>query len=57
LVIWLICLFYAHARGLPGWPGRRTALVSIIGLAAVAFVLFGADWLAELTRIEILPMR
>lgn len=57
LIIWLICLLYAHARGLPGWSGRRTALVSVVGLVVVAFVLFGADWLAQWTRIEILPMR
>jgi ABC-type transport system involved in cytochrome c biogenesis permease subunit len=57
LIIWLICLFYHHARGLPGRPGKRTALVSVIGLAVAAFALFGADWLAQLTAIEILPMR
>jgi ABC-type transport system involved in cytochrome c biogenesis permease subunit len=41
LVTWLIFASYLHARVARGWKGRPTALILIIGFAAVLFTFFG----------------
>ncbi len=41
LVTWLLFAGYFHARVMRGWRGRRTALILIIGFAAVLFTFFG----------------
>jgi len=57
LIVWLIYLFYWHARALPRWAGRRTALVSAIGLAVVLFAFLGMRWLAQVVSVETLLAR
>ncbi len=41
LVTWLLYGGYLHARVVPGWRGRRSALLLILGFAAVLFTYFG----------------
>ncbi|MBI2862682.1 MAG: cytochrome c biogenesis protein CcsA, partial [Chloroflexi bacterium] len=41
LVTWLIYGGYLHARTLRGWKGTRSALLLILGFAAVLFTYFG----------------
>ena len=41
LVTWLIYAVYLHARNQRGWVGRPSALILVIGFAAVLFTLFG----------------
>jgi cytochrome c-type biogenesis protein CcsB len=49
LVTWLIYAGYLHARGLKGWRGRRSAIVLIIGYAAVLFTYFAVNlWVSGL---------
>ena len=57
LVVWLVYLFYWHARALPRWPGRRTAIVAAIGLAVVLFAFLGMRWLAQAVSVEPLQIR
>ncbi len=46
LVTWLCFLAFLHARRLEGWQ-RRLPWLAILGLACVAFTLYGAPWLAR----------
>jgi cytochrome c-type biogenesis protein CcsB len=41
LVTWLIYAVYLHARNQKGWAGRPSALILVIGFAAVLFTFFG----------------
>ncbi|MPN40494.1 Cytochrome c biogenesis protein CcsA [bioreactor metagenome] len=41
LVTWLIYAAYIHARVMRGWRGARTALLLIIGFAAILLTFFG----------------
>jgi len=41
LVTWLIYAVYLHARSRPGWAGRPSALILVIGFGAVLFTYFG----------------
>ncbi|MBX3031799.1 MAG: c-type cytochrome biogenesis protein CcsB [Chloroflexi bacterium] len=41
LVTWLIYAVYLHARNLRGWSGRPSALILVVGFAAVLFTYFG----------------
>lgn len=41
LVTWLVYAGYLHARVLRGWRGRKSALLLIIGFAAILFTFFG----------------
>jgi cytochrome c-type biogenesis protein CcsB len=41
LATWLLYGGYLHARVVPGWRGRRSALLLMIGFAAVLFTYFG----------------
>ncbi|MBI2324508.1 MAG: c-type cytochrome biogenesis protein CcsB [Chloroflexi bacterium] len=41
LVTWLIYGAYLHARTLRGWKGDRSALLLVLGFAAVLFTYFG----------------
>jgi cytochrome c-type biogenesis protein CcsB len=41
LVTWLLFASYLHARLMRGWRGRKTALLLIIGFAAVLFTFLG----------------
>ncbi len=41
LVTWLLFASYLHARVMRSWRGRRTALLLIVGFAAVLFTFFG----------------
>ena len=48
LVTWLLYGGYLHARVLRGWRGTRSALLLIIGFAAVMFTYFGNYFLGGL---------
>ncbi len=41
LVTWLVYAGYLHARVLRGWRGNKSALLLIIGFAAILFTFFG----------------
>jgi len=41
LVTWLIYAVYLHARNQRGWAGRPSALILVVGFAAVMFTYFG----------------
>jgi cytochrome c-type biogenesis protein CcsB len=41
LVTWLIYAIYLHTRSLRGWRGSRSAVVLLIGFAAVCFTYYG----------------
>ncbi|NIQ39027.1 MAG: c-type cytochrome biogenesis protein CcsB [Proteobacteria bacterium] len=44
LITWFIYAAFLHARLTRGWSGRKTALLSIIGFAAVIFTYFGVNY-------------
>jgi cytochrome c-type biogenesis protein CcsB len=49
LVTWLIYGIYLHTRGLRGWAGTRSAVVLVIGFAAVLFTYFAVNlWVSGL---------
>lgn len=49
LVTWLVYAALLHFRMMRGWRGKRIAILSIIGFAAVLFTYFGVNyWLAGL---------
>jgi cytochrome c-type biogenesis protein CcsB len=48
LVTWFIYATLLHARMMRGWNGRRIAVLSIIGFAAVLFTYFGVNYLPGL---------
>lgn len=49
LVTWLIYGIYLHTRGLRGWAGARSAVVLVIGFAAVLFTYFAVNlWVSGL---------
>lgn len=45
LITWFIYAAYLHARMTRGWQGKRAAILSIIGFAAVIFTYFGVNFL------------
>jgi len=45
LITWFIYAAYLHARLTRGWQGKRAAILSIIGFAAVIFTYFGVNFL------------
>ena len=51
LVTWLWYLMLLHVRPLPGWRGRRMAVLLLIGFGAVIFTLVGVPWLVRLVRL------
>ncbi|MBI5568973.1 MAG: c-type cytochrome biogenesis protein CcsB [Desulfomonile tiedjei] len=48
LVTWLVYSAFLHARLARGWTGRRMALLSVLGFAAVLFTYFGVNYLPGL---------
>jgi cytochrome c-type biogenesis protein CcsB len=44
LITWFVYAIFLHARFAREWRGRRTALLSIIGFAAVIFTYFGVNY-------------
>jgi len=44
LITWFIYAAFLHARFTRGWRGKRIALLSIIGFAAVLFTYFGVNY-------------
>ncbi len=48
LATWLIYAALIHLRLVRGWTGKRTALLSIVGFAAVLFTWFGVNYLSGL---------
>ncbi|MGB6063753.1 MAG: c-type cytochrome biogenesis protein CcsB [Desulfomonilaceae bacterium] len=48
LVTWLVYSAFLHARLARGWSGRRTAVLSVVGFAAVMFTYFGVNYLPGL---------
>lgn len=49
LVTWLIYGIYLHAHGLRGWAGTRSAVILVLGFAAVLFTYFAVNlWVSGL---------
>jgi cytochrome c-type biogenesis protein CcsB len=48
LITWFVYATLLHARMMRGWHGRRIAILSIIGFAAVMFTYFGVNYLPGL---------
>jgi cytochrome c-type biogenesis protein CcsB len=44
LITWLIYAAFLHARFTAGWRGKRTAVLSVIGFAAVIFTYIGVNF-------------
>ncbi|MEW6674888.1 MAG: c-type cytochrome biogenesis protein CcsB [Nitrospirota bacterium] len=47
LITWFIYALVLHARLTAGWRGKRAAILSIIGFAAVIFTFFGVNLLLK----------
>lgn len=45
LITWFVYAAFIHARLTRGWRGRKTAVLSIIGFAAVLFTFLGVNFL------------
>lgn len=45
LITWFVYAAFIHARLTRGWRGRRTAILSIVGFAAVMFTFLGVNFL------------
>ena len=48
LITWFVYATLLHARLMRGWHGKRIALISIFGFAAVMFTYFGVNYLPGL---------
>lgn len=48
LITWFVYATLLHARLMRGWRGKRIALISIVGFAAVMFTYFGVNYLPGL---------
>jgi cytochrome c-type biogenesis protein CcsB len=48
LITWFVYATLLHARMMRGWSGKRIAVLSIIGFAAVLFTYFGVNYLSGL---------
>jgi cytochrome c-type biogenesis protein CcsB len=48
LITWIVYAALLHARLMRGWRGKRIALLSIVGFAAVLFTYFGVNLLPGL---------
>jgi cytochrome c-type biogenesis protein CcsB len=48
LITWLVYSAFLHARLARGWSGQRSALLSVLGFAAVLFTYFGVNYLPGL---------
>jgi cytochrome c-type biogenesis protein CcsB len=48
LITWFVYATLLHARMMRGWRGKRTAILSIGGFAAVLFTYFGVNLLPGL---------
>ena len=46
-IVFAIYAAYLHARATAGWKGRKAAVVSVIGYAALMFNLFGVNIFLE----------
>jgi len=45
LITWFVYAIFLHLRLMRGWHGKKLALVSILGFAAVLFTYFGVNYL------------
>lgn len=48
LITWLIYASFLHMRSTHGWRGRKSAIMTIVGFAAVLFTLYGVNLLGGL---------
>jgi cytochrome c-type biogenesis protein CcsB len=48
LITWFVYATLLHARLMRGWKGKRIAIISIVGFAAVIFTYFGVNYLPGL---------
>lgn len=48
LVTWIVYAAMVHARFVRGWPGKRMAIMSVVGFAAVLFTYLGVNLLPGL---------
>lgn len=47
MITWLIYAALLHGRLVSGWRGRRAAIMSVVGFAALLFTFFGVNFLLE----------
>ena len=45
LITWFVYAAFLHARFTKGWRGRKAAILSIVGFAAVLFTYFGVNYI------------
>lgn len=45
LITWIIYAAFLHMRLIKGWRGRKTAILSIVGFAAVLFTFLGVNFI------------
>ncbi len=48
LITWFVYAILLHARLMRGWRGKRIAVISIVGFAAVMVTYFGVNYLPGL---------
>jgi cytochrome c-type biogenesis protein CcsB len=44
-VTWIVYAAYLHARATAGWKGRKAAVLSLVGFAALMFNFFGVNYM------------
>jgi cytochrome c-type biogenesis protein CcsB len=48
-ITWVVYAAYLHARATAGWPGRRSAVIALVGFATFLFNYFGVNmWITGL---------
>ena len=45
LITWFVYAIYLHVRFMKGWKGKRTAVLAVVGFAAVMFTFIGVSYL------------
>jgi len=51
LITWIVYTLYLHAKVTPGWSGRRTSALNILGFICMIFTFLGVNWLSHLLHI------
>ncbi|MFB4313726.1 c-type cytochrome biogenesis protein CcsB [Actinomadura sp. 21ATH] len=44
-ITWIVYAAYLHARATAGWKGRKAAILSLVGFAALMFNFFGVNYM------------
>ena len=51
LITWLVYTIYLHSKVTPGWVGKRSSFLNILGFVCVIFTFLGVNWLSRLLHI------